>query len=967
MLKFNRPFIFLGAFFVLALGVARQVNAQTLPATITVNAASTITSFAPLSIFGNNTAYWISQANNYAVSTLVEQSGDYFLRYPGGSSSDDYHWNGSGSFDANHHWVPSGTTYSTGFEGYETYCGTTGSNNATTHPYSHLVDGSTATTWLSNVDTNFPNHQFAYLDLTRANSTVNVTAVSIIWGTPYATSYEVQYWTGASNANPYKAANETSWVDFAGGNLTGASGGTTVITFTTPEATRFVRVLMTASSAGAGGAYAIAEIYVFNGATQVSTNTANYQTQSLAVVSSTDPACTNHNFPSFEFASFMTYLHSFTPAAVPLITVNVGTGTPSEAASWVYYANTIKGYGIKYWQVGNEMDGIWETAGPFRADDYAYRFTEYYNAMTAVDPTIILTGPVVGGPNNNSDAYDGLTYIQTFLNTLQTLGATADLGALDYHWYAGSTTAAAALGTPAQISTFATNLSNWMASAGVSPTLPVLMSEYNVNAGTPLLMNQLPTGLWLVNWLGEFIHYFGPGGHTNLWDTMNGSTDTTNNTTGDQGYLQVEAGAYQYQPRVNYWAMQMMATDWAIPGDSSTHQLVSATSSAATLVSYADYRPDGVLSLIVVNKDPTNSYATNLNIGPFIPNSTANTWSFDATNYAWETTSSPYHASPDTAPTTTLLSGVSSSFPVTFTPYSINVFQFTDSGVPTHTVTPTMTPTFTLTSTATKTPTNSPTASSTKTSTFTPTDSLTPTITATPTLSPTFTFTGTPTDTPTVTSTLTPTTSATETSSLTFTLTPSDTPTLSPTNTSCMDGFGNTCTYTPTIIYTDTLTATFTNTWTWTVTPSYTSTWTSTPTVTSTNTTVNSPTWTATITDTSTSSPTNTLSPTPTQTVLITSTPGVTGIYPNPVQDGSPIHVGYLLNLGARQVKLKIFTLALRKIYEDDNLSTAAGGQVYTLDGSRLGNTANGVYYVVIYFNYGGQVTYQVMKMLVVK
>jgi hypothetical protein len=93
----------------------------------------------------------------------------------------------------------------------------------------------------------------------------------------------------------------------------------------------------------------------------------------------------------------------------------------------------------------------------------------------------------------------------------------------------------------------------------------------------------------------------------------------------------------------------------------------------------------------------------------------------------------------------------------------------------------------------------------------------------------------------------------------------------------------------------------------------------------------------------------------------------VTGIYPNPVQDGSPIHVGYLLNQGAQQVKLKIFTLAFRKIYEDDNLSTAAGGQVYTLIGSRLGNTANGVYYVVIYFNYGGQVTHQVMKMLVVK
>ena len=157
----------------------------------------------------------------------------------------------------------------------------------------------------------------------------------------------------------------------------------------------------------------------------------------------------------------MTYVNSFTPKAIPLITVNVGTGTPAEAASWVYYANVVKGYGIKYWQVGNEMDGIWETGGPFRADDYAYRFTEYYNAMTAVDPTIIITGPVVGGPNNNSNAYDGLTYIQTFLNTIHTMGKTADIGAVDFHWYLGSTTAAVALGTPSQMATFATNLSGW--------------------------------------------------------------------------------------------------------------------------------------------------------------------------------------------------------------------------------------------------------------------------------------------------------------------------------------------------------------------------------------------------------------------------------------------------------------------------------------------------------------------------
>jgi hypothetical protein len=450
-------------------------------------------------------------------------------------------------------------------------------------------------------------------------------------------------------------------------------------------------------------------------------------------------------------------------------------------------------------------------------------------------------------------------------------------------------------------------------------------------------MNQLPTGLWLVNWLGEFIHYFGPGGHTNIWDTMNGSTDTTTNTAGDQGYLQVETGTYQYQPRVNYWATQMMATDWAIAGDSNAHQLVSAASSAATLVSYADYRPDGIVSLIVVNKDPTNSYSTNLNIGPFVPNPTANSWTFNANNYAWETTASPYHASPDTAPTTALMTGISPSFPVTFSPYSINVIQFTNSGVPTSTPTSPPSPT------ASKTPTGTPTATFTGTPTPSPTNSPTATLTGTPTFSPTVTSTGTPTNSPTASPTLTLTGTPSDSP------TPTSTPTATSTDTSCMDSLGNTCTYTPTPPATATPTSSPTNT------PTSTATATFTPTVTFTST--NSP--------TSTFSPTFTISPTPTLSPTATSTPGLTGIFPNPVSGGAPLQVTYQLGQTAGQVKLKLFTVAFRKIYEDDSLPTNAGGQLYVLDFNKVGTIANGLYYLVLYVKTGGSETHQVMKLLI--
>jgi len=103
--------------------------------------------------------------------------------------------------------------------------------------------------------------------------------------------------------------------------------------------------------------------------------------------------------------------------AEPYINVNVGSGTPEEAANWVEYCNggtnTRFGklrskyghrepYGVKYWGVGNELYGQWET-GHMSAEEYAERFIEFHDAMKAVDPSIKLVA--VGA----DDRYPGWT------------------------------------------------------------------------------------------------------------------------------------------------------------------------------------------------------------------------------------------------------------------------------------------------------------------------------------------------------------------------------------------------------------------------------------------------------------------------------------------------------------------------------------------------------------------------------
>ena len=88
-------------------------------------------------------------------------------------------------------------------------------------------------------------------------------------------------------------------------------------------------------------------------------------------------------------------------------------------------------------------------------------------------------------------------------------------------------------------------------------------------------------------------------------------------------------------------------------------------------------------------------------------------------------------------------------------------------------------------------------------------------------------------------------------------------------------------------------------------------------------------------------------------------------LFPNPVKGGSSLNFYYSLVNPADQVKVKIFTVANRKIFEDDHLDASGGEHLYSLDWAKVGNIANGLYYVVLYYRSGGQETHQVMKLLV--
>lgn len=95
-----------------------------------------------------------------------------------------------------------------------------------------------------------------------------------------------------------------------------------------------------------------------------------------------------HNFGTGEALSF-----AQTTGGQLLITVNIITGTPQQAADWVSYVNA-SGETVKYWEIGNESYDTGDSgAAAISALDpqtYANRFLQFAQAMRAADPNIKL-------------------------------------------------------------------------------------------------------------------------------------------------------------------------------------------------------------------------------------------------------------------------------------------------------------------------------------------------------------------------------------------------------------------------------------------------------------------------------------------------------------------------------------------------------------------------------------------------
>lgn len=366
------------------------------------------------------------------------------------------------------------------------------------------------------------------------------------------------------------------------------------------------------------------------------------------------------------------------------ITANYGTGTPAEAASWVQYSNVTKNYGMKFWEIGNEEYGGWETdnhTNPHDPVTYANEFAQYYSQMKAVDSTIkvgavitpgedsyvnypseVVTNPVTGQPHSG--------WTPVLLSTLAGLGATPDF--VIYHRYleynndCDFTLLTSNGGWESDISNMRMMLNDYLGSAGTG--VQIMNTECNCDAAPPgKQLCSLVNGLYMADCFGTVTQT--ECNSFMWWDLINGQNYSGDNGAwlygwreyGDEGVMSPDFTqtypVFYVERLLNYFAA---ASDSVLP-TSSTYGLLTA---------YGTKRADGSVRLLVVNKNPSLTIPAKITLSGYTPAATATEYQYGITQ------DNAAEKGQSQAIAQTTLKNVSVNTNTTFPPYSVTVIVF---------------------------------------------------------------------------------------------------------------------------------------------------------------------------------------------------------------------------------------------------------------------------------------------------
>lgn len=284
---------------------------------------------------------------------------------------------------------------------------------------------------------------------------------------------------------------------------------------------------------------------------------------------------------------------------VPLLADTSGAVPNADtAAAMVKYTNITKGYGVKYFSIGNEPDLYPDATGATKGiKDYTpaafcASATAYAAAMKAADPTIKVVGPDLSWKYQQSGPQGGPTDWLTPI--LQTCGSAFDI--ISVHRYPidpAQTTVANAAADAARLRTTIAHLQSILQATG-NGDKPLAITECNITwdgspekSILPASPGTVPAALWTADARGVALE-------AGLWGTIFWSTR--------EGWSLGLFTAADGKPQPSYWALELFAAHFG-------PTLIAVSATPAGVHAYASRNAGNDTTQVVVvnwNQAPAN-------------------------------------------------------------------------------------------------------------------------------------------------------------------------------------------------------------------------------------------------------------------------------------------------------------------------------------------------------------------------
>ena len=555
-------------------------------------------------------------------------------------SGDAWHWNPNGTWSDEQkkegYWISAASSEQPILKSYGYKLPRRGNtiDQADNTGYSRIDDGDVNSFWKSNpyLDQHFTGEpdlrhpQWIVIDF---GSAKKIDTIKMSWGIPFARTYQVQY-GNFEDPSDMSFNPPGMWRTFPAGRVTNSKGGDIQLKLSpSPVTARFVRIEMTESSKVApveskdlrdGLGFAMREVSLGRMGDERFIDevhhSVDHNKQTVIYVSSTDPWHRQEDFDeSVEQPGFDLVFGGLTNGLPLMIATELLYGVPENAAAEIQYLKS-RGYPIERVELGEEPDG--QFVAP---EDYGALYLQFATAINKVDAKLKLGGPSFQEilPDDRAERLGNSAFLNRFLAYLQSRGREEDYSFFSFEWYPFDDVCDPVAPQLAKAGWMLRASLKEMMNRGLSRSIPWIISEYGYSAFASRAEIGMEGALLNAEIVGEFLAL--GGDQAFLYGYTPGQiAKEVNCTAGNNMLFEMDSRGNITARFATYFAARLLTHEWLFEGG-GVHAMYSTSvrggenGKVEPVSAYAVYRPDGVWSLMLINKNPTNSYRVGVDFG----------------------------------------------------------------------------------------------------------------------------------------------------------------------------------------------------------------------------------------------------------------------------------------------------------------------------------------------------------------